>query len=540
MDSDNFASSGQGNNNNIVPPNEPSGSAPIAPGNGVAPAVEPKPAPVEPAAGTIPTAPASSVTPTTPVNETAPTAPVEPVAPVTEPVNLTTGPAPVTPVEQNGPAVINPAPTNLAEPSQAASVDLAASSEPVSKEAPTEMPKKKSSKKAFMVLGSCLIVVAIIIVIVFLVPFGEKTLWQQMSGGSGGIGGGGGSVSNQTVNTGGYTYTTNLDLEYAPNGYFHDGLLTAKDSNGKTVFLDTAGKLAFELDSQYAKAGDFADGLMPVECRSGADDSSNDGYGARVYVEKKVDAGDGAKYGYINKTGELVIPCQFSRVEDFMNGYAAVATSKKDTDSNYSYVDNYWGVIDTSGNVVVDYNYENIEYESGTFLNKTFEAVVESDGRGYIEGCFDFDGNMIKEIGRESDSGCAVDPQVEEGKKLADSFEAKLGKAYRVGDFSEGLASVASSTPMEFYFIDTDGNKVWSLDVSKAIDVDEEEYQEGLFLAFMWVGSEEYPGAQELERIMRGEGGEEYLYKNAGAVYYDHSGNPVFIYRYARSYDMAK
>ena len=463
---------------------------------------------------------------TIPPNQTmTPTASTRPISAVTS--TTSTGPAPVASAEQAtamSTDPIAPVPTSTeSATSETVSPDTSSS---------TEKPKGGSSKKALMILGSCLIAVAIIIVVVFLVPFGEKTLWQMITGGNngGGIGGNGGGNSDNVVNTGDYTYTANFDLEYQPSGYFYDGLLRAKNSDGGTVYLDTAGKLAFELNSQYSSAGHFADGLMPVMCGGTmdmADGGTNQNEVRDVTLKDYL-------YGYVDKTGELVIPCQYSMAEEFMNGYAAVAIEKEDTTSSYYATNNYWGVIDTSGNLVVDYIYDLIDYESGTFLNQVFQATLDN-GEDYIEGCFDFSGNMIREYDWKSHVECAADPQAEEEKNLASTFEEKLGGQYRVNDFSEGLAAVYSSSPMEYYFIDTNGEKVWSLDMNKAVDVDEEEYHEGLFLAFMWVGDDEYPGAQEMERILRdSEINEALLYKNTGAVYYDHNGNPVFIYRYAR------
>lgn len=495
MDSDTFALGKQGDNNTDSPDKAPAQPASV-------------PAETDSASAPAETAPAPAPTPApVPVNPVEPTS--APVASSAEPAPSPVAPEPIAPV--------------TAMPVQPAS-DVPVGTDVTA--APAEKPKKGLSSKQWMTIGGLFLVVVLIAVSVFLIPFGEKTLWQSMTGGNGSGGSGGGSSSGQVVKTGDYTYTTNLDLDYEPSGYFHEGLLAAKDSDGNSVYLDTAGKVAFKLDPQYRIVGDFSDGLAPVRCRSAVDGSYDD-YG--VQGTRSVDLDN---YGYINKTGELVIPCQYSGVEEFSNGYAAVSIEKSDPDSTYSYEKAYWGVIDTNGNNVVDYIYGYIQYEDGIFKDGVFEANKYADGK-YISGCFDFSGNLLEDLSTSYGAGCISDPQAEENEKLADLFKEKLGESYRVNKFNEGLAAVYSLSPLEFYFINTDGERVWTLDVNKVVDVDEDEYEEGLFLAFMWVGDEAYPGAEMLESAMRND--EMFIYRNAAAVYYDHSGNPVFMYRYAKS-----
>ena len=73
-------------------------------------------------------------------------------------------------------------------------------------------------------------------------------------------------------------------------------------------------------------------------------------------------------HGYINTSGEIVIPCIYSTAYDFCAGIAPVCK------------DDQWGVIDTNGEVVIPFG----EYESiGKF--KDGMSVVKKDGKfGYI------------------------------------------------------------------------------------------------------------------------------------------------------------
>ena len=342
--------------------------------------------------------------------------------------------------------------------------------------------------------------------------------------GSGGMGGGGNgsSQSSQTIKTGDYTYTTNLDLEYEPRGTFHDGLIAARDSDGNTVYLDTAGKVAFTLDSKkYRSTGSFSDGRLSVACISAGDD---EGYSIST-----------SKYGFIDKTGELVIPCQYAYANEFMNGYSAVMVRKADEDTGYE--STKYGVIDTEGNLVVDYEYEEFRQESGTFLNKKFKASKYDSEWNLKTLCVTIGGGAPQELKSYSEP-CAEDPDAEKGKEIVEALEEKYeneGKNYTVGKYSEGLVSVYSLSPLEFFFVDADGNKVWSVDTDKVVDADDNAYQEGLFRIYMWVGGEPRPSMEELENMMRDEEQMLSLYDKVAAVFYDHSGNPVFMYRYSRS-----
>ena len=64
-------------------------------------------------------------------------------------------------------------------------------------------------------------------------------------------------------------------------------------------------------------------------------------------------AKDGAKYGYVDADGQMVITAQFEDASDFENGCAMVKLNDK------------WGVINTSGEIVIPCQYREIkEYNS--------------------------------------------------------------------------------------------------------------------------------------------------------------------------------
>ncbi|NLF28697.1 MAG: WG repeat-containing protein [Clostridiales bacterium] len=128
-------------------------------------------------------------------------------------------------------------------------------------------------------------------------------------------------------------------------------------------YFDASGKIAVE--PMCRNAENFAaDGLALVQ-----------------------EAGTG-KYGFIDKTGALVIPCTLADARPFANGLAAF---KGDNER--------WGFLDTKGNVVVEpiwgnaYNFEKPGY-AGVLLESgwgTFNTPYWIDRSGGLLGKGDFD-----------------------------------------------------------------------------------------------------------------------------------------------------
>lgn len=121
-----------------------------------------------------------------------------------------------------------------------------------------------------------------------------------------------------------------IPLEWWELGYFHDGLAYAKRMNDRWRYINTAGETAF--DGSFIQPGDFKDGLALVEVSSGGcrfidttgtpltpdwDDAEE--FSCGLALVKR----DGL-YGYIDCTGEVVIPLQFTSASSFVDGVALV------------------------------------------------------------------------------------------------------------------------------------------------------------------------------------------------------------------------
>ena len=84
--------------------------------------------------------------------------------------------------------------------------------------------------------------------------------------------------------------------------------------------------------------------------------------------------GSQEKFGYINKSGDFVIPQRYSHATDFRRGMASVA------------MDGRWGVIDKEGNVIVPFEFDKTEIASDRFI------LVENEGK---YGIFRPDGTVL-------------------------------------------------------------------------------------------------------------------------------------------------
>jgi hypothetical protein len=159
--------------------------------------------------------------------------------------------------------------------------------------------------------------------------------------------------------------------------------LELKFENNKYGYLDKSGKIVIPF--QYDDASNFKDGL------------------AKVALNKK--------YGFIDITGKQVVPLKYDEAEDFENGYARVKAYGEGMKFK-------WGFVDKSGKEVIP-----IKYDEVRNFTEGLAAVKTNDSWGYID---------------------ITDKQI---------ILSMYKYAY---DFSEGLAAVAIN--FEFGFIDKSNN----------------------------------------------------------------------------------
>ncbi len=197
---------------------------------------------------------------------------------------------------------------------------------------------------------------------------------------------------------------------------FSEGLAAAR-KGALWGYLDRDMKMMIE--PQFAAAAPFREGLAPVAQSDPPPPEDPKNYGSWRRGRKTM------KWGYIDRTGKIVIPLRFEEAWVFSKGRAPVR------------VDGKWGYIGTSGSVVIEPEYE--------------YAWSFSEGRGRVlvgakEEYADGGAKKIK-VGEKHGF-------VDKNGKLV--IQAKFDAAW---EFSKGLARVGVGGKEGY--IDSDGRYVW-------------------------------------------------------------------------------
>jgi hypothetical protein len=211
----------------------------------------------------------------------------------------------------------------------------------------------------------------------------------------------------------------------------------------KYGYIDKTGKMVIE--PQFDTATDFSGGLAVVgfydeEARFDENSINNDTINLSVML---FGYKYGYTFGYIDRTGKVLVEPQFDSASDFSGGMACVS------------IDGKYGYIDTKGKLVVPLRYD---YDSGDF-SEGFAVVGLEEKHGFIDNT----GKMITEIkfDRANDFCDGLARVRIEGKDgYIDNtgnfvIDAKFDAAW---NFSEGLARVRIED--KYGFIDKTGQQV--------------------------------------------------------------------------------
>ncbi len=153
--------------------------------------------------------------------------------------------------------------------------------------------------------------------------------------------------------------------------YAGEGLYQAYQ-NDKYGYLDQTGMVV--IDYLYGSANPFGDGLAIV--------STN-----------------GVGYGCIDKTGKMVIPAEYDNI--YLFNYGSDSPGIAFSDGVVGVLkDGYWGLIDTSGKLIIDYNFEDngFRFESAShgvvcYTNGEYDSVAQQA----LYGILSTDGKIVKE-----------------------------------------------------------------------------------------------------------------------------------------------
>ncbi len=140
-----------------------------------------------------------------------------------------------------------------------------------------------------------------------------------------------------------------LDFKYDEQFYYSEGLLGVKE-NSKCFYLDIYGKKKIVLKEGIIDVNPFENGLARVS--------------------------DSDKYGFIDKTGKVVVPISFQHVTQFVKGRAVYVESKE---SELKSVDKF-GLVDKNGLKITKAIYNWIAIEDSTGII----AVSHTYGWGLI------------------------------------------------------------------------------------------------------------------------------------------------------------
>ncbi|AJQ27547.1 WG repeat-containing protein [Pelosinus fermentans] len=232
--------------------------------------------------------------------------------------------------------------------------------------------------------------------------------------------------------------------------------------DGKYGYMDRDGKVVIK--PMYLRAKDFAEGVAPVMmedhnwgilntkgevlCIWKNVDEINEFSEGLAVVRQRV------KYGYIDKK-QLVIPIKFDNAYEFSEGMAAVAIREGNTLAER--LNAKYGYIDKSGNLVIDYQFRAV----GKF--KEGLAPVSSATTGYSWGYIDKTGQYVLEakyfVARDFSEGLAPVSQGLGKSGFIDHkgnfvIPPKYSWSY---SFSEGIARVVVGDKIE---LNSNGMKV--------------------------------------------------------------------------------
>jgi len=150
------------------------------------------------------------------------------------------------------------------------------------------------------------------------------------------------TLSNTTLEALSYTIKVLVEptLVYDEIYYSTEGFIRV-EKNKKYGFIDKTGKLVISIG--YEDAGTFEEGLAAVK--------------------------KNGKWGYIDKIGKVVIPMVYDNVRSFEEGLTAVKKNEK------------WGMIDKKGNIVIPIIYSKLWWS----FDERFILVNKDNKNGLID-----------------------------------------------------------------------------------------------------------------------------------------------------------
>jgi len=171
----------------------------------------------------------------------------------------------------------------------------------------------------------------------------------------------------------------------------------------------------------------------------------------------------GGRYGYINRQGQVVVPCEFYSVSEFdKNGFCTVAREEKREQGYRTYSYYYFGLYSADGRCVEQPTWRTLGSSNNDDWNDRYnrcysKAPVFNDGKIKVQdesglwGFIDMQGSRVgevrwTEIGNFSEGLAAVSENGKFGYIDADGAVVIQPQYAGAGIFSEGLAWVKTDS----------------------------------------------------------------------------------------------
>lgn len=205
------------------------------------------------------------------------------------------------------------------------------------------------------------------------------------------------SKAQTVIDLAGYDGRDTLSDVYVPSGSFSEGLAEvgiktfSQAGYSRFAFVNQQGKVVFKLPEKFRAEGPFQNGRAVVFEEKTKKVRVEMGDGETITEEVDVSA-----YGYIDKTGRVVIPTRYSEAVDFSDGVAVVnagepqPANRRDlagsaAESSFKDKRAIWMCINAAGAVVIKKCGEPLSDDE---LDEKFPHFGKSFGKGFTDGLF--------------------------------------------------------------------------------------------------------------------------------------------------------
>jgi hypothetical protein len=225
-----------------------------------------------------------------------------------------------------------------------------------------------------------------------------------------------------------------INPQFKDANFFHDGLAKVVSSEGKVGYISKDGK--YQISATFKDGTFFSDGLAFVVSEDGYPtciDKSGEIKFALKQAKRVSSFREGLafidvdnKFGFVDKTGKVVITPQFDFVMLFFEGFAAVKQ------------DNKCGFIDKTGKIVINLQFDEVSFFSekkAAFKNGKQWGFIDAKGSYIINPQFD-------DILLFSEGMAAIKSGKEWGYISKDGKIAINSQFNKVHPFSNGLAAI--------------------------------------------------------------------------------------------------